>query len=300
MNINFELYRIFYVVANHENITKASYELNISQPAISKSIQNLEEQLGGKLFVRTKRGVILTEEGKEFYRYIKTAIEYISNAEKSFCELSNLEIGVLRIGISTTLTKEFLLPYLKMFHTLYPKIDIQVITGMSSDLFLKLRNGLIDLVILNLKDKDYDSDFEIIPCKEIHDTFVVSSSYSDSLPSQLSVTDLNNHPLILQAKGSNTRTFLDQFMFQKGIILKPNIELTSYSLVTEFTKLGIGIGYVTKEYIEEELKQGKLIELPLDFEIPSRMVGIAFVKKQLPSFSARKLVQIITEKNYNF
>ena len=58
MNIDFELYRIFYVVANNGNITKASAELNISQPAISKSIKNLEDQLGGTLFVRTKRGVI--------------------------------------------------------------------------------------------------------------------------------------------------------------------------------------------------------------------------------------------------
>ena len=85
MNIDFELYRVFYTVANNGNITKASEELNISQPAISKSIKNLEEQLGGNLFVRTKRGVILTDEGKEFYSYIKQAIEYINNAENKFC-----------------------------------------------------------------------------------------------------------------------------------------------------------------------------------------------------------------------
>ena len=71
MNIDFELYRIFYTVANNGNITKASMELNISQPAISKSIKNLEEQLGGQLFIRTKRGVNLTDEGKEFYNYIQ-------------------------------------------------------------------------------------------------------------------------------------------------------------------------------------------------------------------------------------
>ena len=105
MNINFELYRIFYVVANHSNITKASEELNISQPAISKSIKNLEDQLGGNLFIRTKRGVILTEEGKEFYNYIKQAMEYINNAEKKFTNLINLETGCIKIGINTTLTK---------------------------------------------------------------------------------------------------------------------------------------------------------------------------------------------------
>ena len=90
MNIDFELYRIFYVVANHANITKASEELHITQPAISKSIKRLEDQLGGQLFVRTKRGVILTDEGKEFYNYIKKAIEYINNAENKFTDLIKL------------------------------------------------------------------------------------------------------------------------------------------------------------------------------------------------------------------
>ena len=174
MNIDFELYRIFYTVANHKNITKASKELNISQPAISKSIKNLEEQLGGQLFVRTKRGVILTEEGSEFYNYIKQAIEYISNAENKFTELINLETGCIKIGISTTLTKEFLLPYLEEFHRLYPKIDIQIITNISSELFSKLRNGLIDIIILNLNEKDYGQDINITKCKRITDCFVIN------------------------------------------------------------------------------------------------------------------------------
>ena len=179
MNIDFELYRIFYTVANHKNITKASKELNISQPAISKSIKNLEEQLGGQLFVRTKRGVILTEEGSEFYNYIKQAIEYISNAENKFTELINLETGCIKIGISTTLTKEFLLPYLEEFHRLYPKIDIQIITNISSELFSKLRNGLIDIIILNLNEKDYGQDINITKCKRITDCFVINKTYSN-------------------------------------------------------------------------------------------------------------------------
>lgn len=299
MNINFELYRIFYVVANNGNITKASLELNISQPAISKSIKNLEEQLGGTLFVRTKRGVILTEEGQEFYKYIKQAMEYISSAENKFSELASLETGTIRIGISTTLTKEFLLPFLEKFHNLYSKIDIQITTGMSSTLFQKLRNGLVDTVILNLKNKEYDSDFEIIPCKEIHDIFVVSSSFNKSMPNKISMKELNNYPLILQAKGSNTRSFLDDFTLSQNVILKSSMEFTSYSLVSEFTKLGLGIGYVTKEYVLNDLKSGKLIEIKLEKEIPSRFIGIALSKTHLPSFSAKKLLEIILEDKSN-
>ena len=109
------MYRIFYVVANHGNITRASEELNISQPAISKAIKNLEEQLGGQLFVRTKRGVVLTEEGQEFYIYIKQAIEYINNAENKFTELMNLETGRIKIGISTTLNERI---FTSLFRTI--------------------------------------------------------------------------------------------------------------------------------------------------------------------------------------
>ena len=293
MNIDFELYRIFYVVANNGNITKASEELNISQPAISKSIKKLEEQLGGQLFVRTKRGVILTEEGKEFYNYIKQAIEYINNAENKFTDLINLETGCIKIGISTTLTKEFLLPYLEKFHTLYPKIDIKIITSLTSDLITKLKSGLIDIVILNLNDKNYGNDIDIIKCMKINDCFVVNSKYKNLINKEVSLKEINNYPLILQSKGSNTREFLDNIAKEKEIIFNPNIELASYSLVVEFAKIGLGIGYVTKEYIKDELNNKKLFELKTKEKIPSRYIGIALSKNHLPNFSTKKLIEII-------
>lgn len=295
MNIDFELYRIFYVVANNSNITRASKELNISQPAISKSIKNLEEQLGGQLFVRTKRGVVLTEEGKEFYKYIKQAIEYINNAENKFTDLINLEAGCIKIGVSTTLTKEFLLPYLEQFHSLYPKIDIQIITNLTSELVKKLKNGLIDILILNIDDKNYGNDVNIIKCKKINDCFVVNNKYQNLVDKKLSLKDLNNYPLILQAKGSNTRKFLDNIAEENGVILKPNIELASYSLVVEFAKIGFGIAYVTKEYVEEEIRNGSLFELKIKEKIPSRDIGIALSKNHVPNFSTKKLMEIITK-----
>ena len=295
MNIDFELYRVFYTVANNGNITKASEELNISQPAISKSIKNLEEQLGGNLFVRTKRGVILTEEGKEFYSYIKQAIEYINNAENKFTELVNLETGCIKIGVSATLTKEFLLPYLEKFHEIFPKIDMQIITNISSELLPKLRNGLIDIVILNLVRENYGNDIDIIKCKKINDCFVVNQKYLDLVNKDLSIKDLNKYPLILQTKGSNTREFLDNFASAYDIVLKPNMELASYSLVLEFAKIGLGIGYVTKDYIKNELKNNELYELKIKEKIPSRYIGIALSKNHVPNFSTKKLIEIITK-----
>lgn len=296
MNIDFELYRIFYVVANHKNITKASAELNISQPAISKSIKNLEEQLGGTLFVRTKRGVELTYEGKEFYNYIKQAIEYINNAENKFTDLINLESGQINIGISTTLTKEFLLPYLEEFHSKYPKIDIKIVTDITDDLMPKLKNGLIDIIILNLNDKNYGNDIVTFKCKEVHDTFVVGKKYKELISTELSLKDLNKYPLVLQAKGSNTRKFLDDYTQKYNVTLKPNIELASYALIVEFTKIGFGIGYITKEYQRNTLNK-EFFELKIKEKIPSRYIGLALSKNHIPNFSTKKLIEIIMKKD---
>lgn len=297
MNINFELYRIFYTVAKNQNITKASQELNISQPAISKSIKNLEEQLGGQLFIRTKRGVILTEEGKEFYNYIKQAIENINNAENKFTELINLETGCIKIGITTTLTKQFLLPYLETFHKLYPNIKIQIITSISSDLYTKLKNGSVDLIIVNLINDNYDKEFNIIKCKQITDIFIVNNTYQDLINKQISIKELNKYPLILQSKESNTRILLDNFAKEHNTILKPNIELASYSLIVDFTKIGLGIGYTTKDYIKEELKNKTLYEIKLKEKIPNKYIGIVTSKNHLPNFSSKKLIEIILKNN---
>ena len=296
MNINLEYYKIFYEVAKEQNITKASENLNISQPAISKTIKLLEEKLGGTLFVRTKKGVILTEEGKEFYSYITKAMEYINSAENKFSDLINLETGVIKIGVNSTLTKEFLLPYLEKFNKSYPKIDIQITNGIASHLINELKNGLIDIVFLNLNNKDYGNDIDIIKCKKIHDIFIASKKYSKLNDKVISLNELKNYPLIFQAKGSNTRNFLDNFLKEKNITLKPNIELASFSLVTEFCKAGFGIGYAVKEFIQKDLNEGKIFSIKIKENIPERYIGFAISNKHLPSFSTKKLIEIITNK----
>ena len=129
MNINLELYKIFLNVAEQKNITKAAKKLMISQPGVSKSIKNLEEQLNCKLFVRTKSGVYLTKEGKMLYSKLTDAIEIIDNAEKSLMEMINMTNGYINIGISNTLTRNFLLKYIEEFHKQYPQIKIKIYTN---------------------------------------------------------------------------------------------------------------------------------------------------------------------------
>lgn len=295
MNIDYELYRIFYIVAKNGNITRASKELLISEPAVSKSIKNLEGYLGAPLFTRTKKGVNLTTEGVTLYEYISKGIEYFKSGEAKFNELINLESGTIRIGINTTLTKEFLMPYLETFHKLYPNINIEIRTNLTSELKSMLKDGLIDMHILNLTNEETKNDFNIIKCKTITDCFVSNKPIKE----KISIKELNNYPLILQDKNSNTRKFLDDFANKYEITLKPKIEIGSYYLVSEFSRVGLGIGYVTKNYIKNNLDNKELFIVPIKEKIPSREIGILLNKNTTPNFSTKELIKIITQNTTN-
>lgn len=298
MNINIELYKIFYNVAKNKNITKTANELLIGQPSISKSIKNLEDQVGCQLFIRSKHGVTLTEEGKIFYEQIKTAMEIIENAENKLKELINLDSGTINIGISNTLTQKYLISYIQTFHNEYPNIKINIITGPTHTLLDKARNGIVDFIILNLP-YIIPNDFNIIILKEIQDIFVANSKYIELKDKIIKLEDLNNYPLIIIAKGSNTRYFLDKITSSKNIILKPEMELASYSLVTEFTKIGLGIGYLIKEFVDKELQSGELFQIKTDPEIPSRSIGLIHCNNRYLSKASNKFIKLLNENKNN-
>lgn len=294
MNISLDYYRIFYTVAKTGNITKAANELMISQPAISKCIKLLEEQLGGQLFIRTKRGVVLTEEGQEFYRYIEQALEFINNAENKFSEMVHLETGLIKIGISTTLTKKFLMPYLEIFHKKYPKIKIQLQTAIAHELFGLLRQGLVDLVIVNLPASNA-KDISITTVKDVQDCFIVGDAYKDLVGKKISLKELIKYPMILQAPGSVTRNFLDEYGLRNGVSFQPDMVIGGFSLVVEFTRIGFGVGYTTEDYILDDLAQGRVYKLDVEPSIPKRGIGLCTLKKSVPSFCTKKLMEIILE-----
>ena len=292
MEIDIELYKTFYFVAKYKSITKAAEMLYISQPAVTMSIKKLEEQLEMTLFTRTKRGVILTNEGKVLYEYVKQAMESLKIGENRINNLKKLDTGNIRIGIGTTLTKYFLMKYLDKFHKLYPKININIDTSMTVDILKKLENGLVDIAIITTDKLDY-KDFNIAYSRNIQDIFVASKEYYDVIGKKTSLDNLNNYPLLLQSPNTSTRNFLDNFSLKHGIRLNSSMELASFSLVLEFSKIGMGIGFISKDFVENEVNKKELFEIKTVPEIPKRKILVLTKKEYLPSFSASKLIEII-------
>lgn len=295
-NINIELYKIFYYVAKNKNITKTANELMITQPGISKSIKNLEEQLGCSLFIRTKSGVILTDEGKVFYEQIKQAMEIIDNAEQRLSEMVNLEYGYLNIGVSNTLTKKYLLPYIKKFYDKYPNIKITIYTNPTFTLLQKMRNGLIDFIILNMP-YNVPSDAETYKLRDVQDCFVASPEKFGELKDKvIPLEELNNYPLILISKGSNTRYSLDNYCSKLGFNLTPEMDLSSYSLVTEFSKIGMGIGIATKEFLDDEFNNNVLFEVKTKPSLPVRYIGVMYLKNKILSKCSLEFLEMLKDK----
>ena len=295
MNISLDLYRLFYVVAKEGSISKAASILFISQPAITLQIKKLESELGVSLFTRTKRGVVLTEEGSVLFEYIKSAIDNIINGENALSNLRNFDSGIIRIGASTTVSKHVVIPYLEKFHEMYPKIEIQIVNSLTTNLLKELRNGNLDILFLNLP-MDENKDLKIIPITNVHDIFVGNKKYFDLTKGKITLKELSNYPLLFQKMPSNTRAYLNNYLKANNTDLKPQLEVVSYNLIMDLVSAGFGIGYATKEFIKSELEKKELYEIKVEPSIPKRYIGIATIDKKTPNYSNKKLIEMITRK----
>ena len=290
MNVNLESYRIFYTVAKNKHMTKASEELYISQPAISQSIKKLEDQIGGTLFLRSNKGMELTEEGKSLFEHIKGALQLIENAENEFTAFKDLSKGEIKIGCSTTLTKLMLLEPLKQFHIDYPNINIKIENNLTSNLITSLKLGKLDFVIFNEGDIQ-ETGLKLQKIKDLKQGFVYNPEYiEDNIQS---FQDLNHYPLILQKHESNSRKLLNSIALENSTILEPQMEVVSQELVTEFTNIGFGIGFTIIDLAKR--KYPNLKELNINKKIPNMQVFLATNKSISPTFASKTFMQYLEE-----
>ena len=267
-------------------MTRASEELHISQPAISQSIKKLEDQLGGTLFLRSNKGMELTEEGKMFYEYVKGALELIGNAENEFTSFKDLSKGEIKVGCSTTLTKLILMDALENFHKDYPNININIVNGLTSNLINDLKLGKLDFVIFN-ESNIKENNLYLEKIKELKQGFVYNPDYyTDNVKT---FSDLNKLPLILQNGESNSRKLLDYIALQEHVKLIPRMEVVSQELISEFANIGLGVGFVIIDLANRNFKNLK--ELEINKTIPNINVYLALNKSVLLTFASKKFLE---------
>lgn len=290
MNINFELYKVFYEVANEKSISKGAEKLMISQPAVTQSIKTLEGELGGQLFIRTPKGVILTTEGEILYNYIKDGMSYFVNGANKFSSLKNLDSGVINIGATTIISEKILMPYLKEFSNKYPNIVINVVNDLTDNLIKKLRNGDLDIVIMSTNNNTNIKDLKLKEITSLNDIFVSSKEYKNKVIEN--IEDLLKEDLLLQKYPSVSRTNFNNYLKENNLSCTPKMEVVSHSLLTSFTENGFGIGLLTKQFITDKLNK-TLFEIKTNFNIPKRKLVYATKSNSIPSFTTVKFIELL-------
>src|SRR5471030_2950481 len=170
MNIDLNLYKVFFTVATCKNISRGAEILFVSQPAVSKSIKTLEKSLNVTLFSRSSQGVTLTPEGEILFNHKKNAFDEFSLGEHILEKLKNKEMGNINLGVSTTIGKSYFLPKFKEYIKEYPYFKIKIINKPTLDTIKLVQEEKLDLGIIGTTSNE--ADLEFIKLWQIQDILV--------------------------------------------------------------------------------------------------------------------------------
>lgn len=271
---HFHHYYVFHAVAHHLSFSKAARSLHMTQSGVSQSIAQLEDQLRTKLFIRSTKKVQLTHDGQVLLNHISPAIRLIEQGEHQLERFQQLDSGYIRIGVSDTICRYYLLPYLERFHRLYPGIDIQVTNRTSMDCVTLLKNNDVDFIVSNLPNPTLDAHMHIESVKTFRDVFIAPSSIADTMNVPLSIHDLATYPILFLDHTSSTTQFMHHIFEEAGIHLRPSIELGSIDVMIDMCKIGLGITMVPDYVLKHQ--SDTLVHIPVTFPIKKRALGIVY------------------------
>ena len=288
MEQNLNLYHIFYEVARCRNLSAAAKKLYISQPAVSKSVSRLEENLNTVLFHRSSRGVTLTREGELLYHHVEDALTSLKSGEELLRSAQAQGICHLSIGVSTTLCKYILLPLLKTFIPDNPRIKITISCQPTFETIAALQNASIDIGLVGIPSAKTagagHGSITYLPLKSIEDIFVANDAclapfcriHGGELPEDVLFDEAT---FIMLDKNNISRKHTDSFFARHQIELSHIIEVNNMDLSIEFARAGLGIACVISDFVQDDIKNGTLRELPFTHKVPKRQIGFAYPAK---------------------
>ena len=255
LNISSRQLRIFVAAAKHLNFTRAAEEVHISPPAISMQIKEIESHLGTPLFNREKKNMYLSPAGEYFLNHARHILQTLNEAEKVIGQLKGNQIEIIKVGIIST-AQYFLPQILKLFREKYGEFKIILEVRNREQLIDLLRDGKIDIAIMGLVPKEIDTKIYVI-ANHPH-VFVAGANHSLSKLRKIDPQLLNDFDLITRESGSGTRAHMELF-FQDNDI-QPNIimEMSSNESIKQSVIAELGISFVSKHTIANEVNEGQL------------------------------------------
>ena len=290
---NLELYRVFYTVAKCGSLTKAAEELYISQPAVSQSVKQLENQLGISLFNRTHRGMELSAQGgKLIFSRVEQALRLIEEAENMIEQLNTSATGTIRIGASDMIFEYFLADKIVEYHEKFPAVKIELVSDLTHKTLEALKTNKCDVGFINLP---IPSDPELTVygnCMRLTDVFVTNEQHIELTKGVIPLSKLQEYPLILMDPNTIARKSMTVFLENNGIELKPSIEISSWDLMKRLVIRGMGVGCIPREYALHRLADKSMYEIKTDPALPARSIGMALPKNAQIPYALRAFIDL--------
>ena len=268
MDINLELYKVFYYVATTLSFSEASRQLFISQSAVSQSIKTLEKKLGHTLFIRSTKKVLLTPEGELLLEHVKPALLMLDEGE-ALLSGDNMLKGQLRIGASDTICRYFLIEYFRRFHQSYPDVRIKVTNSTSIGCVELLEKGQVNLIVCNSPNSRLGNHMKVKVLKDFHDVFVGDPDCFAFKHLPCSLKELLEYPILMLSSKSTTSEELYHTFAVHDLKLLPEVELNSNDLLMDLARIGLGIACVPDYMLDPE---DSLKPIPLTEQLPSRQL----------------------------
>lgn len=296
-NINLNLYKTFYEVAKSGSISAASKRLYVSQPATSRAIKKLEDELNLQLFYRNLNGMELTQKGKDLLFYIEEAFNSLLIGEKNVCEDDSFSSGRLSIGVPSHIGRFFIFDKIEEFHKVYPNIEISIISRPTVEILNLLKNHEIDFAIDSSPIEITHSNMTVVPLGKVqHCLFAVNDSKIEGIEEIKSIKDLEDKPLVLPVARSYHRKELNKLAIEKDCEFKNTLSIETSEMIITATQRDIGIGYVIRELIKKEIEEGVYREIKIEEELPKVEINIVYIDKYLTKIPKKYIEEFMKIK----
>lgn len=294
MAVNYDYYRIFYYVAKCGNLTRAAAALMSNQPNVTRVINLLEHELGCRLFVRSNKGVTLTNEGEQLYQHVSVAFEQIQMGEEELTRSVGLQSGIVTISASEIALHIYLLERLEQFHQEYPNVRLRIYNHTAKQALEALKTGQIDYAI-GTTMADIRPPYEQIFLRSFQDILVGGVHDFALTKGTVHLKDLSSHSLICMDRNTATYRFFQQFYLEHGLVLTPEVEVATTDLILPMICKNLGIGFVPEEFAREALAAKQVYRIHLQETIPPRKVSLVYDTRRTLSIAAQALQQRLCE-----
>ena len=296
-NATFRQLRVFSEVARHLSFTRAAQTLNLTPPAVTMQVRELEKHIGMPLFDRSGRTVTLTTVGEYMLVYARKMLATLKDAEDAAARLQKLEVGLLTIGMVST-AKYFLPHLLARFRQEHHGVDIKLVVGNREQLVKMLYANEVDIAIMGRPPTEMATRAE--PFAAHPHVFVAAMDHPLARGETISPSDLQAQPFILREPGSGTRAAMERFLEKARVEPRVSMEMASNETIKQAVMAGMGLSFLSLHTLGLELDNRLIAVLDVEGAPVVRAWNVVHMLSKLLSPAAEAFRYFVLEHGEDY